>query len=238
MILYGHYELLPSNIHIFIKSRWWKKQHVGVDLFLKAVSPSYIYIYIYVDTPWWHTTAGLLLKLSSVGPSLYIHTKYVDTPWWHTTAGLLLKLSRVGPSQSLDGRPDAAGSGVGGPVGGTLSSGLKKISQCPRAVIGDTAALCSVLSFGWDVKRVSWLFEVIKVPMALIVRVGVLSLVSWLSEVIKDPMALIVRVGVLTLVSWLSEVIKDPMALIVRVGVLTLVSWLHSQFCPQTIMVT
>ena len=44
----------------------------------------------------------------------------------HTTAGLLLQLSRVGPGQSLDGRPDAAGSGVGGPVGGTLSSGLKK----------------------------------------------------------------------------------------------------------------
>ena len=43
----------------------------------------------------------------------------------HTTAGLLLKLSRVGSGQFLDGRPDAAGSGVGGPVGGTLSSGLK-----------------------------------------------------------------------------------------------------------------
>ena len=61
----------------------------------------------------------------------------------HTTAGLLLKLSRVGPGQSLDGRPDAAGSDVGGPVGGTLSSDLKKISQCLRAVIGDTA-LCRV----------------------------------------------------------------------------------------------
>jgi hypothetical protein len=68
-----------------------------------------------------------------------------------STAGLLLKLSRVGPGWSLDGRPAAAGSGVGGPVGGTLSSGLKK---CPMAVIGDIA-LCSVLSFGWDVKRVS-----------------------------------------------------------------------------------
>ena len=32
----------------------------------------------------------------------------------HTTAGLLLKLSRVGSGQYLDGRPDAAGSGVGG----------------------------------------------------------------------------------------------------------------------------
>jgi hypothetical protein len=39
----------------------------------------------------------------------------------------LLKLSRVGPGQSLDGRPDAAGRGVGGPVGGTLSIGLKNI---------------------------------------------------------------------------------------------------------------
>ena len=45
----------------------------------------------------------------------------------HPTAGLLLKLSRIGPGQFLDGRPDAAGSGVGGPVGSTLSSGLKKI---------------------------------------------------------------------------------------------------------------
>ena len=44
-----------------------------------------------------------------------------------TTAGLLLKLSRVGPGQSLDGRPEDAGSAVGGPVGGTLSSGLKNI---------------------------------------------------------------------------------------------------------------
>ena len=38
---------------------------------------------------------------------------------------LLLKLSRVGPGQFLDGRPDAAGSGVREPVGGTFSSGLK-----------------------------------------------------------------------------------------------------------------
>ena len=49
----------------------------------------------------------------------------------HTTAGLLLKLSRVGPGQFLDGRPDAAGSGVGGPVGGTLSSGLNKYPNPP-----------------------------------------------------------------------------------------------------------
>ena len=46
-------------------------------------------------------------------------------------AGLLLKLSRVGPGQFLDGRPDAAGSGVGGPVGGTLSSGLKEYPNAP-----------------------------------------------------------------------------------------------------------
>ena len=72
----------------------------------------------------------------------------------HTTAGLLLKLSRVGTGQFLYGRPDAAGSGVGGPLGGTLSSRLKNISQCPMAVIGDTT-LCRVPSFGWDVKRVS-----------------------------------------------------------------------------------
>ena len=97
----------------------------------------------------------------------------------HTTAGLLLTLSRVGPGQFLVGRPDAAGSGVGGPVGGTLSSGLKKkISQRPRAA----PALCRVPFFGWDVKRVSWLSEVIKDPMALIVRVGVSTPVSWPSN--------------------------------------------------------
>ena len=55
---------------------------------------------------------------------------------------MLLKLSRVGPGQSLDGKPDVAGSGVGGPVGGSLSSGLKKYPN----------ALCRVLSFRWDVK--------------------------------------------------------------------------------------
>ena len=49
----------------------------------------------------------------------------------HTTDGLLLKQSRVGPGQFLDGRPDAAGSGVGGPVGDTLSSGLKKNIPMP-----------------------------------------------------------------------------------------------------------
>ena len=65
---------------------------------------------------------------------------------------LLLKLSRVGPGRSLDGRPDAAGSGVGGQVGGTLSSGRNKISLFPRAVIGDIA-LCRVPSLGGDVNR-------------------------------------------------------------------------------------
>ena len=49
----------------------------------------------------------------------------------HTTAGLLLKLRRVGPGQFLDGRPDAAGSGVGGPVEGSLSSGLEKNIPLP-----------------------------------------------------------------------------------------------------------
>ena len=52
----------------------------------------------------------------------------------NATAGLPLKLSRVGPGRSLDGRPGAGGSGVGGPVGGTLPSGLRR---CSRAVIGD-----------------------------------------------------------------------------------------------------
>ena len=41
------------------------------------------------------------------------------------------RMYRVGPGQSLDGRPDAAGSGVGWPVGGTLSSGLKKYPNAP-----------------------------------------------------------------------------------------------------------
>ena len=54
-----------------------------------------------------------------------------QSPNLHTTAGLHLKLSRVDPVQFLDGRPDAAGSGVGGPVGGTLSSGLKKYPNTP-----------------------------------------------------------------------------------------------------------
>ena len=45
----------------------------------------------------------------------------------HITAGLFLTLIRVGPGQSLDGSPDMARSGVGEPVGGTLSSGLKNI---------------------------------------------------------------------------------------------------------------
>ena len=91
-----------------------------------------------------------------MSPGVALHLSQQHTIL-HTAAGLLLKLSRVGPGQSLDGRPDAAGSGVGGPVGGTLSSGLKKISQCHRAVIGPVidTALCRVLSFGWDDKRVS-----------------------------------------------------------------------------------
>jgi hypothetical protein len=61
------------------------------------------------------------------------------------------KLSRIGPGQSLDGRPDAAGSGVGGPVGGTLSSGLKNIPM-PQ---GSDTGLCRMPFFGWDIKRVS-----------------------------------------------------------------------------------
>jgi hypothetical protein len=50
----------------------------------------------------------------------------------YTTAGLLQKLSRVGPDWSLDGRPDATGSGVEGPVGGTLSSGLIFYNNAPE----------------------------------------------------------------------------------------------------------
>ena len=54
----------------------------------------------------------------------------------HTTADLLLKLSRVGPGQFLDGRSDDAESGVGGPVGGTLSSGLKNIPMPQGSELG------------------------------------------------------------------------------------------------------
>ena len=61
--------------------------------------------------------------------------------------------AKQGWSWSVPGwETDAAGSGVGGAVGGTFSSGLKKIY--PRAVIRDLA-LCRVLSFGLDVKWVS-----------------------------------------------------------------------------------
>ena len=59
------------------------------------------------------------------GPMVFILSQQHTT--LHTTAGFLLKLSRVGPGQFLDGRLDAAGSGVGG----TLSSGLKKYPNAP-----------------------------------------------------------------------------------------------------------
>jgi hypothetical protein len=71
------------------------------------------------------------------------------------TAGLLLKLSRVDPGRSLDGRPDAAGSGVGRPVGCIPFLWSKIINIYPNAP-GDIA-LCRVPSFGWDFKRVSCL---------------------------------------------------------------------------------
>uniref|UniRef100_A0A8C8H8V5 Rho/rac guanine nucleotide exchange factor (GEF) 18b n=1 Tax=Oncorhynchus tshawytscha TaxID=74940 RepID=A0A8C8H8V5_ONCTS len=45
----------------------------------------------------------------------------------HPSAGLPLKLSRIGPGRSLGGRPNAAGSGDGGPVGGVLFSGPENI---------------------------------------------------------------------------------------------------------------
>ena len=39
--------------------------------------------------------------------------------------------SKAKQGWSLDGRPDAAGSGVGGPVEGPLSSGLKQYPNAP-----------------------------------------------------------------------------------------------------------
>jgi hypothetical protein len=94
----------------------------------------------------------------------------------HTTAGLLL--SRAGPGQFLDGRPDTAGSGVGGPVGGTLSSGLKKYPNTPGQWLGTLPCVGCRLSNGMLNGCPD--SEVIKDPMALIVRVGVLTPVSWL----------------------------------------------------------
>ena len=78
-----------------------------------------------------------------------------------------MKLSRVGPGLSLDWRPDAAESGVVGPVGGTLPSGLRR-PQCPRAVNGDIAQDRGP-SFGCDVKQMCCLSVVTKEPKALIV---------------------------------------------------------------------
>lgn len=63
----------------------------------------------------------------------------------HPTAGLTLELSRFGPDRSLNGRP----SGVRGPVGGTLSFGLKMV--CVTRDI----TLSKVSSFGTDVEQVS-----------------------------------------------------------------------------------
>lgn len=53
------------------------------------------------------------------------HTTLHPTAGLPATDGLSLKLSWVGPGLSLDGRSEAAGSVVGGPVGGNLSSGKK-----------------------------------------------------------------------------------------------------------------
>ena len=78
--------------------------------------------------------------------------EYFRKPLFHPASHCwLASEATVCSGQSLDGRPDTSGSGVVGPVGGTLSSGLKKY---PNAVIGDIA-LCRVLSFGWDIQRVS-----------------------------------------------------------------------------------
>ena len=46
-------------------------------------------------------------------------------------------------------------------------------------MIGDIA-LCRAQCFKWDVKRVSWLYVITTDPMAVFVRVRVLTLVSWL----------------------------------------------------------
>ena len=51
----------------------------------------------------------------------------------HPTTGVPPKLNRIGPCPSLDGRPGAAGRGVGGSFGGTLSFGLKKRIAQPNA---------------------------------------------------------------------------------------------------------
>ena len=90
-------------------------------------------------------------------------------------------LSRVGHGQSLAGRPDAAGGGVGRPVGGTLSSGLKKYPNAPGQWLRTLPCVGCRLSDGM-LNGCPDSLEVIKDPMALIVRVGVLTLVSWLNS--------------------------------------------------------
>jgi hypothetical protein len=62
----------------------------------------------------------------------------------------------------LDGRPDAALSGVGGPVGGTLPSGLSR-SQGSEWDI----ALRRIPSFRLDVKTGVLTLHPLKIPMHL-----------------------------------------------------------------------
>ena len=90
----------------------------------------------------------------------------------HPTAGLPLKLSRVGPGWSMDGRPDVAGSGFGGLVGGTLSSSLKKTFQYPKPLIDFPVCFSNGTLNGCPD------YVVTQDPMALIVTVGVLTQVS------------------------------------------------------------
>jgi hypothetical protein len=70
--------------------------------------------------------------------------------------------------RSLDGRPDAAESVVGGPVGDTLPSGLKIESQCPRAVKGTLPCSGCGLSDGMLNRR----------PDSLWSRIGVFTQVG------------------------------------------------------------
>jgi hypothetical protein len=73
------------------------------------------------ETPLELTGLFILSLLIPLHPELTTSSQQQTT--LHPTAGWLLMLSSVGPGQSLDGRLAPAGSGVGGPVGGSLSSG-------------------------------------------------------------------------------------------------------------------
>jgi hypothetical protein len=138
--IYGGYMVHGGNITLWENALWLQKYQYSIQRMLWTVSNSY---YLLGQQ---HTT---------------LHTTT------HPTAGLPLKLSRVGPCWSLDGRPEAARSGVGRPIGCILSSDLNKISQCLRAVIEDIA-LCRVVSSGGTLNECPDSLWSLKLPWCLL----------------------------------------------------------------------